>query len=82
LNLLRYALKRLAQDPEHPLSKDAAWRESLERCLGEDAVNLEALAERKSRNLGGNMLPLGLGDFFFDPDDPLHPDFDGGEDED
>lgn len=82
LNLLRYALKRLAQDPEHPLSKDAAWHESLERCLGEDAVNLEALAERKSRDLGGNMLPLGLGDFFFDPDDPLHPDFDGEDDED
>ncbi|MCA9181929.1 MAG: AAA family ATPase, partial [Planctomycetales bacterium] len=67
LNLLRYALKRLSQDPEHPLSKDAAWHEALERCLGEDAVNLEALAERKSRDLGGNMLPLGLGDFFFDP---------------
>lgn len=82
LNLLRYALKRLSQDPEHPLSKDAAWHEALERCLGEDAVNLEALAERKSRDLGGNMLPLGLGDFFFDPDDPLHPDFDGDEDED
>lgn len=82
LNLLRYALKRLSQDPEHPLSKDAAWHEALERCLGEDAVNLEALAERKSRDLGGNMLPLGLGDFFFDSDDPLHPDFDGDEDED
>ncbi|MCC7338000.1 MAG: AAA family ATPase [Pirellulaceae bacterium] len=82
LNLLRYALKRLSQDPEHPLSKDAAWHEALERCLGEDAVNLEALAERKSRDLGGNTLPLGLGDFFFDPDDPLHPDFDGDEDED
>lgn len=82
LNLLRYALKRLAQDPEHPLSKDAAWRESLERCLGEDAVNLEALAERKSRDLGSNSLPLGLGDFFFDPDDPLHPDFDGDDEDD
>ncbi len=82
LNLLRYALKRLSQDPEHPLSKDAAWHEALERCLGEDAVNLEALAERKSRDLGGNMLPLGLGDFFFDPDDPLHPDFDGEDDND
>ena len=81
LNLLRYALKRLAQDPEHPLSKDAAWREALERCLGEDAVNLEALAERKSRDLGGNALPLGLGDFFFDPDDPLHPDFDDDDDD-
>lgn len=82
LNLLRYALKRLAQDPEHPVSKDVAWRESLERCLGEDALNLEALAERKNRDLGGNALPLGLGDFFFDPDDPLHPDFDGDDDED
>ena len=30
---------------------------------------------------GGNMLPLGLGDFFFDPDDPLHPDFDGDDDD-
>ena len=49
---------------------------------GRSTVNLEALAERKSRDLGGNMLPLGLGDFFFDPDDPLHPDFDGDEDED
>ncbi len=81
LNLLRYALKRLAQDPQHPISKDTAWREALERCLGEDAANLEALAQRKTRDLGGNTLPLGLGDFFFDPDDPLHPDFDGEEDD-
>lgn len=82
LNLLRYALKRLAQDTTHPLSKDAAWHESLQHCLGEDAVNLEALAERRRRDLGGNALPLGLGDFFFDPDDPLHPDFDGEDDDD
>ena len=82
LNLLRYALKRLAQDPNHPLSKDAAWREALEHCLGEDAMNLEALAERKRGSLGSNALPLGLGDFFFDPDDPLHPDFDGDDEDD
>lgn len=82
LNLLRFALKRLAQDPQHPISKDTAWRESLEYCLGEDAVNLEALAERKRGDLGNTSLPLGLGDFFFDPNDPLHPDFDGDEDED
>ena len=82
LNLLRYALKRLAQDSEHPLSKDAAWREALENCLGDDALNLESLAARRARDLGGNQLPLGLGDFFFDPDDPLHPDFDGDIDED
>lgn len=81
LNLLRFALKRLAQESDHPLSKDKAWREALEYCLGEDAMNLEALAERKSRDLSDKSLPLGLGDFFFDPDDPLHPDFDGDDDD-
>ena len=30
INLLRYAMKRLAQDPTHPLAKDAAWREAVE----------------------------------------------------
>ncbi len=81
LNLLRFALKRLGQDPEHPISKDDAWRESLLHCLGEDALDLEDMANRKKRSLGGNALPLGLGDFFFDPDDPLHPDFDGNDDD-
>ena len=74
INLLRYAIKRLAQDPQHPLSRDRAWREALERCLGEDALDIEAAAQRKARTLGGQNVPLGLGDFFFDPDDPLHPD--------
>ncbi len=74
INMLRYAMKRLQQDPDHPTSKDVAWRESLESCLGQDAKDLDALAERKSRTLGGDAVPLGLGDFFFDPTDPLHPD--------
>ncbi len=82
LNLLRFALKRLAQEPTHPVAKDAAWREALQLCLGDDALNLDGLAERKRRSLGGDVMPLGLGDFFFDPDDPLHPDFDGDDDED
>ena len=74
INMLRYAMKRLSQDSKHPLAKDAAWREALERCLGDEALDLESLAERKSRTLGGDAVPLGLGDFFFDPNDPLHPD--------
>ncbi|MDG2127812.1 MAG: AAA family ATPase [Fuerstiella sp.] len=82
LNLLRFALKRLAQDTDHPLSRDDAWREALERCLGEDATNLQALAERRSQSLGGNAVPMGLGDFFFSPDDPLHPDLSDGDDDD
>lgn len=82
LNLLRFAMKRLAQDADHPLGKDAAWAEALERCLGEDAVDLEALAQRRSRTLGGDAVPLGLGDFFFSPEDPLHPDLDEEDDDD
>lgn len=81
INILRFALKRIAQDPVHPLARDDAWRESLERCLGEDAADLESLAKRKNNSLGGNAVPMGLGDFFFNPGDPLHPDVDSDDDE-
>jgi MoxR-like ATPase len=75
INVLRYALKRIAADPDHPLSKDEAWQESLVKCLGDDALDLRSLADRQSATLGGDAVPMGLGDFFFDPSDPLHPDF-------
>lgn len=81
LNVLRYAIKRLAQDSDHPVSKDKAWRESLENCLGDDALDLQALADRKRAGLGGEHTPMGLGDFFFSQDDPLHPDYDDEDDE-
>jgi MoxR-like ATPase len=81
INVLRYAMKRLAQVSEHPLAKDRIWREALERCLGADALDLQALAERKRRSLGGDSLPLGLGDMFWSPDDPLHPERDEEDDE-
>lgn len=74
INLLRYAIKRMAQDPKHPLSRDAAWREALVGVLGEEAADLEELARRKRRALGGQHASMGLGDVFFDADDPLHPD--------
>jgi hypothetical protein len=82
INVLRYALKRIAADPDHPLSKDAAWQESLVKCLGDDALDLNSLADRKSATLGGDVVPMGLGDFFFDPSDPLHPDFEDELDDD
>lgn len=81
INLLRYAMKRLAQDPSHPVAKDQVWREALEKCLGEDALDIEAAAQRRARTLGGSNVPLGLGDFFFDPNDPLHPDREEDEEE-
>lgn len=74
IHLLQYALKRLAQDPAHPLAKDEAWREALIKVLGEEALDLEGLARRRKRALGAQPLPRGLGDFFFEGDDPLHPD--------
>ena len=76
INLLRYAIKRMRQDPDHPVSSDDAWREALEKCLGQEALDLESLAEQRNRTLGGQSVPLGFGDFFFSPDDPLHPDAD------
>jgi MoxR-like ATPase len=76
LNLLRFAMKRMAGDPNHPVAKDVAWREALEKCLGEDALDLQALANKRRSALGGSYTPLGLGDFFFSPEDPLHPDRD------
>lgn len=81
INVLRYAMKRLASEPDHPVAKDVAWQEALEKCLGDDALDLQSLAERKNRTLGGNAIPMGLGDFFFNPDDPLHPDSDDEDDD-
>jgi MoxR-like ATPase len=82
INVLRYALKQIAQDPTHPLGKDAAWRDSLRACLGDDALDLHSLASRKQQSLGGNAVPMGLGDFFFDPNNPLHPDYESEEEDD
>lgn len=74
IHVLQYALKRLAQDPNHPLGRDGAWREALLAVLGDEAVDLERLAEQRRRTLGNQIHPAGLGDFFFEEDDPLHPD--------
>ncbi len=81
INVLRYALKQLAADPGHPLSRDAVWRDSLLKCLGDEATDLQNTAQRKRRSLGGNAIPMGLGDFFFDPSHPLHPDYQEEEDD-
>src|SRR3954454_14939439 len=81
VNLLRYAIKRMSQDPQHPVSRDKAWQEALVKCLGEDAADLDNLARQKKQSLGGEFTPMGLGDFFHDPNDPLHPDSEDEDDE-
>ena len=74
LHILQYAMKRLVQDKDHPIAKDKIWQESIQKVLGEDALNLDEMAEKKNRALGETQLPQGLGDFFFDEDSPIHPD--------
>src|SRR5262249_31380111 len=81
INLLRYALKRMAQNPEHPIRQDDAWREALVCVRGEGAADREEMAGMRRRALGGQHTPMGLGDLFFDPDDPLHPDADEDEED-
>jgi len=76
IHILQYALKRLSQNSDHPLSKDKAWKEAVEKVLGDEALDLDQMAARKRRALGAERLPLGLGDFFFGDDSPLHPDTD------
>ncbi|MYA97318.1 MAG: AAA family ATPase [Nitrospinae bacterium] len=76
IHILQYALKRLAQDPEHPLSRDEAWREALAKVLGDDALDLKSLAQRRRQALGDEPPPLDFGDIFFGGDSPLHPDRD------
>ena len=82
VHIVQYAVKRRAQEKTHPLAKDAAWREAVLRVLGEEALELETLAAKRRRAQGQARTPLGLGDFFFDPDDPLHPDRPTGQDDD
>ena len=76
IHILQYAIKRLSQNQEHPLSKDVVWREAISNVLGEEALDLDTLAENKRRALGGQQLPMGLSDFFFADGSPLHPDSD------
>lgn len=74
LHILQYAMKRLIQDKDHPIAKDTIWKESIQKILGDDALDLDEMAEKKNRALGQTQLPQGLGDFFFDEDSPIHPD--------
>jgi hypothetical protein len=82
INLLRFAMKRMAQEGDHPLAADKAWAEALELCLGSEALDLEKLSEQRSQTLGGEALPMGFGDFFFSPEDAMKPDFEIDLDED
>jgi len=73
LHILQYALKRMAQDPKHPLGQDEAWRESLLKVLGDEALDLKSLAKRRRQALGEELPPMDFGDFLFGGESPLNP---------
>ena len=73
LHLIQYSVKRLAQDPAHPVALDRIWQEALLKVLGAESLDLEELSKRRARAMGDQALPKGFGDFFFGEDDPLHP---------
>lgn len=74
IHILQYAMKQLAASADHPLARDEVWRTAVLGVLGPDALDLETLGRQRQRSLEGEGLPKGLGDFFFDGEDPLHPD--------
>ncbi|MDA1143171.1 MAG: AAA family ATPase [Planctomycetota bacterium] len=74
IHLLQYMLKRLSQDSSHPLSRDKAWYEALQLVLGEEAMDLEAMSEKKKQALGGEFPPMGLGSLLFGDLESLNPD--------
>ena len=74
IHILQYAIKRLAQVRDHPLSQDEAWSESLLKVLGEEALDLEGLVQGRQQALGDEPPPMDFGDIFFGDDSPLHPD--------
>ena len=82
INIVRFALKRLAQEEGHPLALDAAWREALELVVGDEALDLERIAHERQQALGEGqaLAAMDLEGFFFKGDDPLRPG--GEEDED
>jgi hypothetical protein len=71
INIIRYTLKQKQLDPA--LETDHLFTGAIRQILGEEALDLDALAAR--RQAAGEHLPdMTLGDFFFPDSDPLNPD--------
>ncbi|MBN2036347.1 MAG: AAA family ATPase [Chitinispirillaceae bacterium] len=73
LNAMRYTLKLKKSDPSADTS--ALFKNAIVQILGQEALDLEKVAARRS--LSGEHLPsMNLGDFFFGDDARLNPDAD------
>lgn len=74
INSIRYCMKRMEQNKD--LKVEDIWQEGIQMVLGEEALNLEELAEKKNRFNVDQDIQQNLGDFFFGDDDDLNPDND------
>ena len=72
LNAVRFS-QRLCE--LRPGSWDKLFPQAIRQILGDEALDLEALAEKR-RSEGQRLPNMQLGDFFFDEDSPLNPDKD------
>jgi hypothetical protein len=71
INIIRYALKL----KESGNGADAAelFNKAVAQILGEDALDIDKLAQTRKRQ-GGDIPSMNLGDFFFSDDEDLNPD--------
>jgi hypothetical protein len=70
LNIIRYA-SRLHVSAQKGL--DVCFTQAISQILGEEALNLDKIAEKR-KSQGEDIQKMQLGDFFFNEDDPLNPD--------
>jgi MoxR-like ATPase len=71
INAIRYALKQKTMDPSAETS--GLLNNAVRQILGEEALDLDALAEKRSR-VSQHLRDLSLGDYFFPDDELLNPD--------
>jgi hypothetical protein len=71
LNAIRFARKL---NELRPGTWQALFTTAIKQILGEEALDMESLAEKRRRE--GRLPNMQLGDFFFDEDSPLNPDKD------
>lgn len=75
ISIVRYTLKQHRANPTANVQE--LFKAAIAQILGHEALDLEALGNRKSDMLHKT---AGLGDFFFEDDDDLNPDFDVDKD--
>jgi MoxR-like ATPase len=75
INIIRYALK--LKESDKGANTDELFKKAVSQILGEDALDIDKLAQNRKRQ--GNDIPsMNLGDFFFSDDEDLNPDAEKG----